>query len=430
MKPVKVAVVGLGRRAWSVYFAFLPYLSEFIELTAVCDPIKAVAEEASKKLGIPAYSSLRELVKQRPMEAVILVSPIVSHHSQSVFLSRNKIPHACETSMAVTVSQAREMVKEAESNGVLLHVCDQSFRREIIVFAKKIMDSGAIGDVKRILNLHGHTGYHNNSVWQYLTGEAPVAVNALSHTMPVARHLDGAAHWQERENYKFNAMHFNNGMLIIDNAGNIKSTLGRYPRPGYLEIDGTKGAIIEQCTGDPAPWEGKMEVRVVSPQDMERGAYAESFKVFRHSRVEHSININERIPHECEFEKLHVRLPDRELEYVNPMLKYGITNAYFSSVAQSLLDFVYALRNISKQVFTPEMAAMSHEMESACNLSVELNGARVDLPVEGDSKREKEELETLRQKYGVNPMDVEAMIDKSFGINYDSTKSSYTSHRG
>ncbi len=419
MDPIKVAFVGAGRRAWDVYFRLLPKLKEFFELVAVCDRQPAAAKIAAERLGVPAVGSLRELVSARPMEAVIYATPPESHHAISVYLSRHGLHHVCETPMAAALSLGHDMISQARAHGVVLHVNEQFPRLPLIAFTRKIIAEGVIGQVGRITSYHGHTGYHNNSIWQLYGGGKPSAVNAVAHTMGVRRHLDGAGRWQESEPFHLRVLHFASGLLGVDMAGNIKSALGRCPRPGYLEIDGAAGAIVAQPYDDrPAPWNGRAEVRLVPEEDLTRGAYAESFPIERVTMVGHRVNITEQLPHGGEYWKLRCRLPDRMLEYDNPLLDWGVRDGYLASVGQCLLDFHGQVRRGAQAWFSAEMAAASAEMEYAFARSAKLAGARVELPVRPEAADEQRALAALRERFGVDPMDVEAVMDLAFPANY------------
>lgn len=420
MSAVKVALIGVGRRGRAVYLPVLEAIKDELELVALCDRQRESAGEAAEQASVPAFHSVRDLVAAGIAEAAIVCTPVESHHAISAFLSRHGIHHVVETTMAVTRRQCREMAQAAAENGVVLHVNEQFFRREVIAFSRQIIAAGVIGDVRRITIFHGHTGYHNNSIIQFYTGSPPVAVNSVEHAMPLRRYLDGAGRWQEQETFRLRAMQFANGVLVTDAAGNIKSAMGRCPRPGYMEIDGTGGTIVEQPCGRPAPWEGKAEVRLVAQEDLERGGYAQSYPIERVTMVGRRVNISDRLPWDCHYHKLRVRLPGGALEYANPMLRYGITHNYLSTVAQSTLDFARALRGGRQPEFTVEMAIASQEMDAACGRSAAGQGRRVELPLpEEDTPEEQAALEAMRKRFGVDPMDAEAVLEISFPRNYE-----------
>ena len=65
------------------------------------------------------------------------------------------------------------------------------------------------------------------------------------------------------------------------------------------------------------------------------------------------------------------------------------------------------------------MAARAAEMESGFAHSAALGGARVDMPFTDETDADRAELARLRGAYGVDPMDVDAMIDLAFPKNYE-----------
>ena len=65
--------------------------------------------------------------------------------------------------------------------------------------------------------------------------------------MPTEGHYQLAHRYHESEKYRAHFFWFPDDALVIDHAGNIKSMLGRYPRPGYTELAGARGAIVQQA---------------------------------------------------------------------------------------------------------------------------------------------------------------------------------------
>jgi len=179
-------------------------------------------------------------------------------------------------------------------------------------------------------------------------------------------------------------------------------------------------AIVGQAydSARPAPWNGRAEVRLVAEDDVERGAYATSYPVERVTTVGHRINVSDQLPHTCEYEALRCRLPGGTVEMQNPMLEYGLADSYLSAVGLRVLHFYRRVREGAEAVFGPEMAVASAEMESAFARSAELGGARVELPFDEETDAERATLAALREKQGVDIMDVDRMIDVAFPKNY------------
>lgn len=376
MNPLKLAIVGCGKRTRTVYGLFLKQIASEIVVVAVCDPVKAAADEAASFYNAKPFYSIRDLVSARPMDAVLLVTPGDSHHALSLFLSRNRIHHACETPIASTLAQAREMVHEAEKARIILHVNEQFFRRDVIAFSRQIISSGAIGTVGRALIHGGHSGTHDISILlSYAEGQKPVAVNALAHAMPVERHKELYNRWFEEEHYTMRAIHFDKGFLGVNTAANHKGALGRQSRPGHLEVHGSRGAFIETGLRPEWPWMSRAEVRITSPEAMADFSFAAAFPLACETGAD--------IPYHGDVRGLQVELPGGPMVYRNPTLDFNITNTYLSSVALATLDFGRAVREKTLQQYTARDALTAMEIEEAFRMSAQKNGARMDLPLGG-----------------------------------------------
>lgn len=417
MEPVRIALIGAGRRMRTVYLGLLPHLGDAFTVSAVCDPLETSANELAKQLEVPAFKSLRDMVRARPMEAALIVTPGETHHALSVFLSRHGVPHMCETPLAPTFAQARAMVAEAEAHGVTMQLNEQFFRRDLLAFWKNLADEGVIGGVGRAVCLNGHLGYHTNSIFQRFAGSPAASVNAMAQSMPVQRYFDVARRWSEFEEFEVRFLSFANGFAAMDSAANVKGALGRCPRPGYLEIDGARGAFAEMPVG-PWPWESRAEVRIVPDGKFESGGHAVSYPILAVVEKDGTETTTDRIPYKGPVKRLLVRLPEGERSYENPTAARGLLNNYLSSTAQACLEFAHALRAGTPLSYPARAALESSAIDAAAALSLERDGVRVRLPLEEGPTRDAEALDALRSKLGVDPMDVDAMLDVAFPKNY------------
>ena len=185
-KPLRVALIGAGNRASTVYAPILPHLGEWLDLVAVCDPVAEHSDALAAQLGARPFDSIQKLVDSQVAEAALVVTPVPSHHSISSFLSANGIHHDVETSMAMTLGQGREMSERAEAGNVVLRIGENFWRFPFDRIGKTVAASGAIGEVRRVLCMYDHTGYHNNSRWIVLYEAHPLTARTISHVMPVA----------------------------------------------------------------------------------------------------------------------------------------------------------------------------------------------------------------------------------------------------
>jgi predicted dehydrogenase len=148
-----------------IYGQIFHALSPWLEIVAVCDPVREHCDAMAESLGVTGYSSIFDLAKDSPMEAALVVTPIPSHYPITRFLTENGIHCLVETGWCSMVSQCREMMRSARDNEVRIHVAENFFRFPIDRFAQSVRDSGFLGKIGRIFSYADHTGYHNNSRW-------------------------------------------------------------------------------------------------------------------------------------------------------------------------------------------------------------------------------------------------------------------------
>lgn len=397
-RPVDIAVIGAGNRSSTIYQGLFQSLRPWVNVVAVCDPVKEHADRYADAVDAHAFYALDELIGADLVEAALVVAPIDVHHAISVTLSRAGVHHLVETSIASTLWQARNMVQVADEHGVKFRVGENFIRFHFDRISKEIDKTGFIGPVGRILCLHDHPGYHNNSRWLAFYGAHPETAQAIDHRMPVEPHWEAPHRYHEDEGFRCHFFRFPDNRLVTDLAGNIKGMLGRYPRPGYTELAGTRGAIVRAATEH---WHGAGEVRWCSDDALKNGA--------RHDHVfpiEHVVEDDQWI---CD----RVELPGGPVEFRNPnLLAVSHPRAYYlSSVASHVTDFANEVRGSDYCEFTPADAVMSMEMEVGCRESMLRNGQEIPLPLTDlDIEAERRVRDELQAKHGVDPHDAEAMM--------------------
>lgn len=409
-QPVNIALIGAGNRASTVYAPLWDDLRDWLRPVAVCDPVKAHADAYADQLDVPAFNSVRDLVKAQIAEAALIVAPVELHHPLACYLMEHGLHAHSETSMCSLLAQADEMVATARKNKVILRIGENFFRFPFDRIAKKIMDSGFLGPIHRLTSFHDHTGYHNDSRWIKFMDAYPDRVQAIYHTMPTAPHYEIAHRFHTSETFHAHFFWFPGNRLVIDQAANIKGLLGRYPRPGYTEIDGARGAINRTASDQSNPkrgWYDEAEVRYCSDQALNTKAIADQVYPIEH------------LSEGGNWAASRVDLPIGRVEYVNPYRmsnipgEYNPRDYYGPTVMDHLVDFAKAVRGVGVSEYSDEDARMAMMMHVACRESALRGGLPLQLPLTGELQSEVETRAALRTKYGVDPMDIAAMIDVS-----------------
>lgn len=431
-EPVRMALIGAGNRSHKIYKPLFEDLKPWITLVAVCDPVKEHADDLAQALGARAYYTVQDMVRDTEIEAAVVVAPIPLHHAYSVFLSQHGIHNLIETTWCNTLSQARDMIAQAQRHGVVTGVCENFYRYPIDRFAQTLKKHGYIGDIKRIFSYNDHTGYHSNSRWLVFAQEDPVWISAMEHRMDVVPYHETKERYWDHETFRSRFISFPSGLMVVDQAANIKGMLGRQVRPGYTEWHGTRGALVQQGARYEAPHYSVYDNN--HRKEAGTGVHSDWTAEIRCCDYEDSLvltdeirpakpNIITRVERyyndQGAYAGVHAAIPGGSIDYANPLVMKNSGDHYFKEygvcVAGHLVDFALRIRGLKDSEFDEHKALMSMMMEVAARESVLQKGAQIPLPLEGDPESDALQLQQLRNTLGVDPMDVEAVMSLTLG---------------
>lgn len=426
-EPVKIALIGAGHRSDTIYRPLFAGLKPWLTITAVCDPVHEHADRMAQALGAKAYYNIQDLVENEEIEAAIVVAPIPLHHPYSVYLSQHKIHNLIETSWCSTLIQAQDMIQKAKENGVFVRVAENFFRYPIDRFAQTVRDSGYLGKIQRIYTYNDHTGYHNNSRWIVFAGEHPDWISSTEHTMETMPCYQSPERYLDHETFRSRFIHFPSGLLVVDQASNIKGMLGRQVRPGYTEWQGYRGTLVQQGERYAAPehWildnnrrkERGFGVHADWQAELRCCIYEDS-KVFTQDVMPANPNFISKAERYYDengnWMGVRAVTPEGLIEYENP-IRIGVRSEHYYpeygiAVAGHMIDFVLQIRGLQDSEFNEQDAYMSMMMEMCARESALKGGERISLPYEGELEADRLTLEKMKEEYGVDPLDTEAMM--------------------
>ncbi|MBV9354418.1 MAG: Gfo/Idh/MocA family oxidoreductase [Chloroflexi bacterium] len=165
---VALALVGCGSFALDVE-ATLGELPA-ARIVAVCDVEAASAERFGRRLGVPAFTDLHQLLRRSDAEAVVIMTPHATHRDLTVAAAQAGRHVFCEKAMAVNVAQCHEMVQAAEANGVKLMVGHKRRLRPAFARMGEVLRSGELGAIQ-VLTV---TGYHDRQLAGWWTRRSEV----------------------------------------------------------------------------------------------------------------------------------------------------------------------------------------------------------------------------------------------------------------
>ena len=117
---VKVGFIGAG----GIANAHMENLATFedVEISAICDVDKNIAEERSDAFGGATYSDFEEMLKREPIDALYICTPPFAHGEQEKKAAAMKIPLFIEKPIAVTLEQALSILNAVENAGIITSV--------------------------------------------------------------------------------------------------------------------------------------------------------------------------------------------------------------------------------------------------------------------------------------------------------------------
>jgi predicted dehydrogenase len=189
--PITVGVVGLGY--WGPNLLRVLHECPGAAVTWICDSDPARLDRyARRQLTVTPTTDYDDLLGDPDLDAVVIATPVFTHHelaSRSLHAGKHTF---VEKPLASSTGQASELIALAQARSVVL-MCGLTFLysppvREV----KRLIDSGALGEVYFIsssrvnLGLHQRDvsvvwdlGPHDFSILMHWLGERPARVSAV-----------------------------------------------------------------------------------------------------------------------------------------------------------------------------------------------------------------------------------------------------------
>jgi len=151
MKKLGIGIIGCGRHAQIGHLPFY-HADPKVKLIAVCSRRIANAKKAARQWKAEAYySDYRELLRRDDIGAVSVCNPVWLHKETVIAAARAGKHILCEKPMAVTGSEAVEMIRAAEQNKVILMVGFSHRFYGLNRYVKQMALSGKLG---RLIMFH------------------------------------------------------------------------------------------------------------------------------------------------------------------------------------------------------------------------------------------------------------------------------------
>jgi predicted dehydrogenase len=203
MRDLKFAVVGGGfmGKAHSIALASYPMYVWPTELYPVRELIVEIndelAEESKKRFGYNrAGTDWRAAIEDPDIDVIDILVPNVLHYDVVMAAIKAGKHVICEKPLALTAELAREMADAAEEAGVVNQVGFNWRLTPAVQLAKKLIDEGAIGDIRSIRSFWMGEFFNDPTVplvWRFKKEQAGSGAlgDVGSHAIDFSRFLGG-----------------------------------------------------------------------------------------------------------------------------------------------------------------------------------------------------------------------------------------------
>ncbi len=254
MKKVRIGIVGVGGMGQGHAESIINKVKE-AALVAVCDIDEKIARQVGEKYNVKWFTDYKELVDSGIADAVIVATPHYFHPEISIYAMEKGLHALSEKPIAVTVSQADQMVRAASKTGKVFSVMYQMRSNGTFIAAKKLIESGKLGEIKRTLLVnpwYRSQAYYDSGSWRatwkgegggVLINQAPHMIDIFTWLAGLPKRFEAKArtklHNIEVEDEACALLEYENGAW-----GYYYTTTNEVPCVPYLEIAGDKGKII------------------------------------------------------------------------------------------------------------------------------------------------------------------------------------------
>jgi myo-inositol 2-dehydrogenase/D-chiro-inositol 1-dehydrogenase/scyllo-inositol 2-dehydrogenase (NAD+) len=188
---LRFCLIGAGR-AGMVHARNIVHNVSNAELVAIVDMNENQLKERGEELGINyLYADIDDALEHDTFDAVVIGSPTFTHHFYTVKCADAGKHVFCEKPMAVSASEAREMIDTAEKNNIKLQIAFMRRFDSLFQNAKSVLESGELGDPVIIKSLARGPGLP--APWYYdISKSNGLLAEICSHDFDSCRWFSGS----------------------------------------------------------------------------------------------------------------------------------------------------------------------------------------------------------------------------------------------
>jgi len=180
LKKIGVAVIGVG--FWGRNHARVYMEIPEAELIGVCDIDAKRAKETAEKYGVEAYTDSKKLLKRSDIDAVSICTWTTTHAKETIRALKAGKNVLVEKPIASTVREAKQIVKMAENERLILMTGFIERFNPGVERVIKTIEEGSIGDVVSATS-------RRVSEWPERVGDVGVVKDSAIHDVDMMRYI-------------------------------------------------------------------------------------------------------------------------------------------------------------------------------------------------------------------------------------------------
>jgi predicted dehydrogenase len=248
-RPLRFALVGAGAMAQTWAQAFRTAAD--VDLVAVVDVRRELADLLAEQAGCRSCESVDELLRAGGVDAAVVCTPPASHAEVGVALVEHGVAVLCEKPLAVDLVGARKLLAAAAAEDVILTMASKFRFVEDLVRARSLVASGILGEIVQYRNTFA-SRVDMRSRWNADPAVAGggVVIDNGTHSVDIARYLLGPVTEVlavESRRVQDLPVEDTATLLLRTECGAVGTVELSWAvdkqRDDYVEVDGTEGVL-------------------------------------------------------------------------------------------------------------------------------------------------------------------------------------------
>jgi len=162
---MNIGIIGAGTIT-NGHVAGLKLIPEMAKIVAICDVNVEAAQEKATEFNATVYSDYKEMLDKEKLDIALVCLPHFLHCPVGLDVLSKGIHLFLEKPMANTVAECRQLIEASKASGKALFVGQTHQYRSILLKAKELIKSGAIGEVKMIYDeIVAYYNWENRKPW-------------------------------------------------------------------------------------------------------------------------------------------------------------------------------------------------------------------------------------------------------------------------